>query len=47
MVSCSKTEYIYENERTPRGAVRLQGAEIKKEEDFKSSGSTAQSVGKR
>ena len=31
------------NERNPSGTVRLQGAEMKKEEDFKYLGSTVQS----
>ena len=30
----SKTEYMRVNERNPSGTVRLQGAEIKKVEDF-------------
>ena len=34
-VSHGKTEYMCVNERNPRGTVRLQGAEMKKVEDFK------------
>lgn len=45
-VSCSKTEYMCVKERDPSGTVRLQGAEIKKVEDFKYLGSTHQSKGK-
>ena len=44
-VSCSKTEYMCVNERNPSGTVRLQGAEMKKVEDFKHLGSTVQSNG--
>ena len=42
-VSQRKTEYMCVNERNPRGTVRLQGAEMKKVEDFKNLGSTVQS----
>ena len=41
-VSCSKTVYMCVNERNPSGTVRLQGAEIKKLEDFKYLESTVQ-----
>ena len=34
-VSSSKTEYMSVKERNPSGTVRLQGAEMKKVEDFK------------
>ena len=44
-VSCSNTEYMCVNERNPRGTVRLQGAEMKKLEDFKYLGSTVRSHG--
>ena len=37
-------EYMCVYERNPSGTVRLQGAEIKKMEDFKYSGSTIQSI---
>ena len=33
-VGCKKTEYMCVNERDPTGTMRLQGAEIKKKEDF-------------
>ena len=45
-VSCSNTEYMCVNERDPSGMLKLQGAEIKKEEDFKYLGSTVQYNGK-
>ena len=41
----SKTEYMCVNEKDPSGTVKLQGAEIKKVEDFKYLGSTVQSNG--
>ena len=41
----SKTKYMCMNERNPSGTVRLQGAEVKKVEDFKYLGSTVQSNG--
>ena len=41
----SKTEYMCVNEKDPGGTVKLQGAEIKKVEDFKYLGSTVQSNG--
>ena len=44
-VSRSKTEYMCVNERDPSGTVRLQGAEVKKVQDFKYLGSTVQSNG--
>ena len=34
-VRCSKTEYMCVNEGNPSGTVRLQGAEMKKVEEFK------------
>ena len=45
-VSLSKTEYMCVNERDPSRTVRLQGAEVKKVEDFKYLGSTVHSNGK-
>ncbi|KAK2899617.1 hypothetical protein Q8A73_012746 [Channa argus] len=44
-LSRSKTEYMCVNERDPGGTVRLQGAEVKKVQDFKYLGSTVQSNG--
>ena len=44
-LSHSKTEYMCVNERNPSGTMKLQGAEIKKVEDFKYLGSTVQSNG--
>ena len=44
-VCCRETEYICVKERDPSGAVRLQGAEMKKVEDFKYLGSTVQNIG--
>ncbi|KAK2920086.1 hypothetical protein Q8A73_002290 [Channa argus] len=44
-LSRSKTEYMCVNERDPGGMVRLQGAEVKKVQDFKYLGSTVQSNG--
>ncbi|KAK2899938.1 hypothetical protein Q8A73_013067 [Channa argus] len=44
-LSRSKTEYMCVNERDPDGMVRLQGAEVKKVQDFKYLGSTVQSNG--
>ncbi|KAK3560964.1 hypothetical protein QTP86_023155, partial [Hemibagrus guttatus] len=44
-VSCSKTEYMCENEREGSGTVRLQGEEVKKVQEFKYLGSTVQSNG--
>ncbi|RXN38888.1 Retrovirus-related Pol poly LINE-1 [Labeo rohita] len=44
-VSRSKTEYMCVNERDPSGMVRLQGAEVKKVQDFKYLGSTVQGNG--
>ena len=44
-VSHNKTEYMCVNERNPSGTVKLQGAEIKKVEDFKYLGSTVQNNG--
>ena len=41
----NKTEYMCVNERNPSGTVKLQGAEIKKVEDFKYLGSTVQNNG--
>ena len=41
----SKTEYMCVNERNPSGTMRLQGAVVKKVEDFKYFGSTVQSNG--
>lgn len=46
-VGCSKTEYMCVKESDPSRTVRLQGAEIKKVEDFKYLGSTHQSKGER
>ena len=43
MKLCCKTEYMCVNERNLSRTVRLQGAEIKKMEDFKNLGSTVQS----
>lgn len=39
---CRETEYMCANERDPSGTMRLQGAEIKKVEDFKFLRSTVQ-----
>ncbi|KAK3547027.1 hypothetical protein QTP86_008826, partial [Hemibagrus guttatus] len=44
-VSGSKTEYMCVNEREGSGTVRLQGEEVKKVQEFKYLGSTAQSNG--
>ncbi|KAK3522745.1 hypothetical protein QTP86_032028, partial [Hemibagrus guttatus] len=44
-VSRSKTEYMCVNEREGSGTVRLQGEEVKKVQEFKYLGSTAQSNG--
>ncbi|KAK2887924.1 hypothetical protein Q8A73_019372 [Channa argus] len=44
-LSRSKTEYMCVNERDSGGMVRLQGAEVKKVQDFKYLGSTVQSNG--
>ncbi|KAK3511908.1 hypothetical protein QTP70_027669, partial [Hemibagrus guttatus] len=44
-VSRSKTEYMCVNEREGSGAVRLQGEEVKKVQEFKYLGSTVQSNG--
>ncbi|KAK3568432.1 hypothetical protein QTP86_006939 [Hemibagrus guttatus] len=44
-VSGSKTEYMCVNEREGSGAVRLQGEEVKKVQEFKYLGSTVQSNG--
>ncbi|KAK2897245.1 hypothetical protein Q8A73_013625 [Channa argus] len=44
-LSRSKTEYMWVIERDPGGTVRLQGAEVKKVQDFKYLGSTVQSNG--
>ncbi|KAK3564791.1 hypothetical protein QTP86_027819, partial [Hemibagrus guttatus] len=44
-VSRSKTEYMCVNEREGSGTVRLQGEEVKKEQEFKYLGSTVQSNG--
>ena len=44
-VSCRKTEYMCVNKGDPSGTARLQGAEIKKVNDFKYFGSTVQSNG--
>ncbi|KAK2880212.1 hypothetical protein Q8A73_022910 [Channa argus] len=44
-LSRSKTEYMCVNGRDPGGTVRLQGAEVKKVQDFKYLGSTVQSNG--
>ncbi|KAK3515072.1 hypothetical protein QTP70_006038 [Hemibagrus guttatus] len=44
-VSRSKTEYMCVNEREGSGAVRLQGEEVKKVQEFKHLGSTVQSNG--
>ncbi|KAK3567046.1 hypothetical protein QTP86_009011 [Hemibagrus guttatus] len=44
-VSCSKTEYMFVNEREGSGTVRLQGEDVKKVQEFKYLGSTVQSNG--
>lgn len=43
MVSYSKTESLFVNEKDSSGMVKLQGAKTKKMEDFRHLGSTVQS----